>query len=194
MLHWLFWQLYQLYLSGRDKPKDLAKWLREKRKLVIFHELLFLAAFLLWAVVRGANPEISGTEKPMELAFINAIYQSPDFPPNDPWLSGYSISYYYFGYILVAGIMKLIGTVSGTAFNLAVALVFGLAASTSSGILYNLLLMREIHLGISISPKRLRRVLLLSLLAPLFILVCQQCRRLIGSTAFKGDILEYDCG
>ena len=54
------------------------------------------------AFVRAANPEILGTEKPMELAFINAILRSPAFPPHDPWLSGYAISYYYFGYVLVA--------------------------------------------------------------------------------------------
>ncbi len=43
----------------------------------------------------------------MELAFINAILRSPAFPPHDPWLSGYAISYYYFGYVLVAMIARL---------------------------------------------------------------------------------------
>ncbi len=75
----------------------------------------------------------------MELAFINAILHSPTFPPNDPWLSGYSISYYYFGYVIVAMIIKLSGVISGVGFNLAVALWFGLTAITAYGLLFNLI-------------------------------------------------------
>ena len=81
-------------------------------------EALFLLAFAAWAFVRAANPEAVGTEKPMELAFINAILRSPAFPPHDPWLSGYAISYYYFGYVLVAMLAKTGGTSGGVAFNL----------------------------------------------------------------------------
>ena len=56
----------------------------------------------LWSVFKAYNPEIAYTEKPMEMAFLNAILRSDRFPPLDPWLSGFSISYYYFGYLLVA--------------------------------------------------------------------------------------------
>ena len=61
------------------------------------------------AFVRANNPEIStaGGEKWMETAFINAILHSPMFPPHDPWLSGYAISYYYFGYVMTAMLAKL---------------------------------------------------------------------------------------
>ncbi len=56
------------------------------------------------AFVRANNPEVTtaGGEKWMEVAFINAIMHSPTFPPHDPWLSGYAISYYYFGYVMAA--------------------------------------------------------------------------------------------
>ncbi len=119
----------------------------------------------------GANPEIVGTEKTDGSCFINGIYQSPSFPPNDPWLSGYAISYYYFGYLIVAALMHLLGTASGTAFNLAVALTFALTAATSSGLLINLLLQKAQDLSQNIDRKKLRRILLVSLLAPLFILI-----------------------
>ena len=89
---------------------EVRTWLKEHRRVLVFQEIVFFSAFLIWAIVRGANPEIIGTEKPMELAFINGIYQSPSFPPNDPWLSGYAISYYYFGYLIVAALMHLLGT------------------------------------------------------------------------------------
>ncbi len=52
-------------------------WIRHNIKLILVVELLFLFAFLGMAAVRAANPDIVGTEKPMELAFINAILNSP---------------------------------------------------------------------------------------------------------------------
>jgi uncharacterized membrane protein len=106
---------YALRKAGLDR---LRAWFQENRQVVWVVEVLFLVAFAGWAFVRSTNPEIAGTEKPMELAFINAILRSPTFPPHDPWLSGYSISYYYFGYVLVAMLAKLTAVPGGVAFNL----------------------------------------------------------------------------
>ncbi len=117
----------------------LRAWLASHKSLVLTTEFLFLAAFAFLAFVRASNPDATGTEKPMELAFINGILRSPTFPPNDPWLSGWSISYYHFGYIMTAMLAKLIGTSGNVAFNLMSALVFALAAVGSYGVLYNLL-------------------------------------------------------
>ncbi len=122
---------------------EIKAWFGAQRRLVWTVEILFLLAFAGWAVVRAANPEIVGTEKPMELAFINSILRSPTLPPHDPWLSGYAISYYYFGYVLVAMLARLAGTLGGVAFNLGGALVFALSAIGSYGLLYNLLALRE---------------------------------------------------
>lgn len=117
----------------------LFSWMRANRVLVLTVELLFLAAFAFMAFVRANNPENIGTEKPMELAFINAILRSPSFPPNDPWLSGYAISYYYFGYVMAAMLAKWTFTSGSVAFNLMLALVFALSAIGAFGLLYNLL-------------------------------------------------------
>jgi YYY domain-containing protein len=118
---------------------EISRWWRENRAQVLVVEILFFAAFAGLAAVRAANPEIAGTEKPMELAFINAILRSPAFPPHDPWLSGYAISYYYFGYVLVAMLAMLTGVPGSVAFNLGVSLVFALSAVGAYGIVYNLL-------------------------------------------------------
>jgi len=118
---------------------EIRTWLRRQRRLVLTAEALFLIAFLGWAIIRSANPEINGTEKPMELAFINSLLRSPTLPPNDAWLSGYSISYYYFGYVMVSMLARLTATSGGVAFNLGLSLVFALSAIGSYGLLYNLL-------------------------------------------------------
>ncbi len=146
---------------GRSTWRDVLDWLKEHRSTVLIMETLFLVAFLVWAFVRANNPEIVNTEKPMELAFLNAILHSDSFPPHDPWLSGYAISYYYFGYILMALLTRLTGVASGVAFNLANSLWFALVALGTYSLAYNFIARR--------TPGRVKR--LSPLLAPLFVLI-----------------------
>jgi YYY domain-containing protein len=142
---------------------EMRAWLREHRSLVFAVEGLFLLAFAFMLVVRLANPEIEHTEQPMELAFINAILRSPGMPPHDPWLSGYSISYYYFGYLLTAMLAKLSGVIGSVAFNLSFVTVFASAAAGAYGLAYNLLSIYR--------PAARRSALWFAALAPLFVLV-----------------------
>ncbi|HZJ22822.1 MAG TPA: DUF2298 domain-containing protein, partial [Anaerolineales bacterium] len=121
------------------KKSEIINWIRENRRGIITTEILFLLAFGAMATFRAANPEIVGTEKPMELMFISGIMNSPTFPPRDLWLSGYSISYYYFGYVMTSMLALFTGVPATMAFNLMIALIFGLSAVGAYGILYNLL-------------------------------------------------------
>jgi YYY domain-containing protein len=156
----------------------LNSWFRSHRGYIVWVELLFLLAFAGWAFVRSANPDIFGTEKPMEVAFINAILRSETFPPHDPWLSGYAISYYYFGYVLVAMLAKLSAVLGSVAFNLALALVFALTAVGSFGLVYNLLAARSAAAELKGNPDRPgdemdrpRPNPALALFGPLFVLI-----------------------
>ncbi|MBW7919815.1 MAG: hypothetical protein H3C52_11000 [Anaerolineales bacterium] len=168
---------------------DLRSWLSSHKPLVIATELLFLVSFAFLAFVRACNPEAVGTEKPMELAFINAILRSPTFPPNDPWMSGYSISYYHFGYIMAAMLARVTATSGNLAFNLMSALVFALAAVGSYGILYNLLAAytgRRVHAYTSTQvdtpdtdQSPITNYHLLALLAPLFLLILSNLEGLL---------------
>jgi len=111
---------------------------REQWRLILATEVLFAVAFLALAGLRAYNPEIAGTEKPMDFAFLNGILRSRRFPPLDPWMSGYTISYYYFGYLLMAMLTRLTGTLPGVAFNLSIATVFALTAGSACSLVYNL--------------------------------------------------------
>jgi YYY domain-containing protein len=119
--------------------QSIKSWASENRWFVLFVEAAFILLFGFFAFMRAAYPEITGTEKPMELAFINSILRSDSFPPADPWLSGYGISYYYFGYVMVAGIIKLTNTISGVGFNLAVSLWFAIACLGAFSLAGNIL-------------------------------------------------------
>jgi len=121
------------------QKQEIGLWVRTHKKTIFTAEVIFLLAFIIWTLMRAASPDIAGTEKPMEMAFINAILRSDTFPPFDPWLSGYAISYYYFGYVMVALMIKVTGIMPSVAFNLAIALWFAMTAMGANSILYALL-------------------------------------------------------
>jgi len=160
-------------LVNRQYPSgtmsSIVSWLKSNLRLIITVETLFFLAFAAWAFVRASNPniEIMGGEKTMELAFINAILRSPTFPPHDPWLSGYAISYYYFGYVMTAMLARATGTLGSVAHNLMSALIFALSFIGAYGILYNLLALWRNHQS-SIANRK--SSVSLPLLGPLFLL------------------------
>jgi len=108
--------------------------------LVFITEILFLAVFVLYARFRMYQPDIVGTEKFMDFAFMNSIARADKMPPYDPWMygNGLHISYYYFGYLMMAIMFKLTGVMHAVGYNLALSYTVSLAALGVFGILYNL--------------------------------------------------------
>ena len=108
---------------------EIAGFVRREWRLALATEGVFLAVFALWAVMRAGMPGIGHTEQPMDFAFLNASMMAPSFPPEDPWLSGHSISYYYFGY-LTMGLPGVLGGIpSGVVYNLSLALLPAMAVT-----------------------------------------------------------------
>lgn len=124
-------------LRGRGNDSVIT-WLRTHWRYVLVVEIVFGMAMLAFAYFRAFNPEISGTEKPMEFMFLNSILQSDTFPPHDAWLSGFAISYYYLGYVIVAALAKLGNIPSEYAFNMGLIMTYALAAVSAFGLIFNL--------------------------------------------------------
>lgn len=97
-------------------------------------EILFTVAFFGWSLLRSFSPDAWNTEKPMDIAFVNAIGRSDSFPPHDPWQSGSDINYYYYGHYLVAFLVRLTGIQSEVAYNLGVALFYALVVTSVYGV------------------------------------------------------------
>jgi YYY domain-containing protein len=114
-------------------------WWRENRTVIIVAEILFIALFVGMTIYRAHQNELRSTEKPMDLAFMNAIQRSPDFPPDDPWLSDYSISYYYMGYAMGAMVSTSADLPVTIGYNLNLASLFALAGVAVFGVVYNLI-------------------------------------------------------
>ena len=116
----------------------LTKFIQTQRGYIVASEIVFAGAFGLMAWVRSFTPEVVDTEKFMDVAFLSSIWRAPHLPPPDPWLSGETINYYYFGHYLMALLAKALGTQPGTAFNLAIALIFALTTVVVFGLATNI--------------------------------------------------------
>jgi YYY domain-containing protein len=150
---------------------SLPDWLRQNWRYILLTELLFLLIFGLWVWVRAQHPAIEATEKPMEFAFLNAASFSPTYPPLDPWLSGFAISYYYFGYVMTSVVARLAAVPEFVAFNLGVAWIVAGTAVGSFGLVYNLIVVKDFTTKACLKAQRTlrRKAVLFGLLAALAI-------------------------
>ncbi len=126
------------HAAAQAASPSLATFLRSSWRYVVLSEAIFIGGFLFYVWLRSYNPQILGTEKPMEIGFLSAATRDTTLPPRDPWLSGYVINYYYLGFVLVAALAKVTAISSSIAFNLGLATVFAMALSGGSGIMANL--------------------------------------------------------
>ncbi|HWQ11984.1 MAG TPA: DUF2298 domain-containing protein, partial [Roseiflexaceae bacterium] len=125
----------------RAGVRATAALIRARWRTLAGAEALFLAALLfgLWLRWNGAaGPAISGTEKPMDLALLQAALRDPTYPPADLWFAGEPVNYYYLGYVPFAALTLLAGVSVGAAFNLSVATLLALTALMVAGLVATL--------------------------------------------------------
>lgn len=100
---------------------------------ILFAEIIFLGMFLFWSYLRGCNPSAYGTEKFMDFGFMKIMERSDYMPPQDLWLAGEDLNYYYVGQFVATFLSKLSGIGVEYGYNLALmtiaALGFALAYS-----------------------------------------------------------------
>ena len=128
---------------GWLKREEIKRFVRRRWRLILITEGLFALLYVVWLGVRLVQPDLwhpyVGGEKPMDFAYLNAVIKTTWFPPYNPWLSGNYINYYYFGFVIVGTLTKLMGTVPSTAYNLMVPLLYALTGVGAFSVAYNLM-------------------------------------------------------
>jgi len=114
--------------AGLAQRAALAAWLRDGgRAQMLRADGLWTVGFLFFVLQRWMAPDIFGAEKYMDFAFLNALLRADTMPPYDPWMSGETINYYYFGYLMFANLIRLAPLPETISYNFCVATVGGLA-------------------------------------------------------------------
>ena len=116
------------------RRRRLPLWDRLTRRCFLWSEAIALVAFAAMALLVAYSPDVWQTEKPMDMAFINAAGNADSFPPEDPWMAGENLNYYYLGHLMAAGLVKLSGVAPDVGYNLAVAAFFALSAVAAFGL------------------------------------------------------------
>jgi YYY domain-containing protein len=172
------------------RDRSIIPFLRQNWPLILFYELLFAIALLVGAVLRIYAPwggvAIGHTEQPMDFALLNGIIQSRALPPQDPWLSGFGINYYYLGYFQAAVQTVLSGLPSSITFNLNLATLFALAVTGSFSLGYNLTRATD--------PAGRQRAILVGTLAALFAVLLGNQMGTLQVLSGSNQIAPLDAG
>lgn len=143
----LTWVVYGIVLAagaglGYRRRATLGRELHEHWKAWLAIEAAFLAAFIVFLLLRAFNPDLwynpQGGEKPMEIAYLTAISRSTILPPYDPWFAGGTMNYYYMGWFFLAVPIRALKILPEIAFNLGIPTFAALDAAVAFSVIFNL--------------------------------------------------------
>ena len=137
------------YIAYRNLD-DIREFVRREWRMLVIAEVVFLVFFIGWTLFRSYDPFINHTEQPMDLALLSASINSQAGQPEDPWLRGESISYYYFGYWMMGTLSQIAAVPSNIAYNLAMALIPAMSAMGIFGVVVNIVRMDKARLNYAI--------------------------------------------
>ena len=137
-----------VYIAYRNFD-DLRDFVKREWRTIVIAEAIFLVFFIGWTLFRSYDPFINHTEQPMDLALLSASINSQVGHPEDPWLRGEPISYYYFGYWMMGALSQISAIQSHISYNLALALIPAMSAMGIFGIVFNMVRMDKARRGVA---------------------------------------------
>ncbi len=127
-----------VWYAWRHLP-ELRELLARERVTILAAEGIFLLFFIGWTLFRAYDPAIDHTEQPMDLMLLNASIETHTGAPEDLWLRGEPVRYYYFGYWMMGAITQISGVPSNVSYNLAMASIPALAAAAVFGLVASII-------------------------------------------------------
>lgn len=133
----LFWW------QGQKLAKQLTIFFRTRWQIVLLSQLAFVVAFFVIIGLRRYLPDIRYSEKFFDYSIYTGILESQTIPPDDTWLAGYKINYYYFGQFMMAYLTHLTRIEPWVVYNLFLATIYAMLASGALGLGYALFRKRK---------------------------------------------------
>ena len=103
---------------------------------MLSREVIFAGAFFFFCYVKCFNPDAYGTERMMDYGFMQSIFRTEYFPPEDFWFAGESLNYYYFGQYFMTFLTKLSFNSVSYGYNLALSCCFAFCVSFSFSLVF----------------------------------------------------------
>ncbi len=120
-----------------DKDKEI-KVTGSNISHILLAEGIFSVLFVMWLFLKSFNPNAHGTtEKLMDYGFMVAMFKSDYMPPEDMWLAGKPINYYYIGQFYATYLSKLCGCGVEYGYNLMLMMISAMGFSLPASIVYN---------------------------------------------------------
>jgi uncharacterized membrane protein/sugar lactone lactonase YvrE len=129
---WISHTVYRYHRSA------IHKHFKERWWSIAGYEILFLTVFCIFGLLKSYNPDIYWSESSMDFGFLNAVVRAETFPPEDPWIQGQGINYYYYGQYLAGYMTKLTGVEPHYGYNLFFITIPALVALSIAAILLGL--------------------------------------------------------
>ena len=122
-------------------------WLFKNRKKITYKFiydvfkffLILIITHVLFLAIRGFNGDLIGTEKLMDHMMLSSAYFSNNGMVPDLWFSGYENPYYYFGYWIYGGIIRLTNTSIIYGYNISLSTTFSLSLIASWAISFQVI-------------------------------------------------------
>ncbi len=166
-----------LKLLNKEFRREIINFIISKKTQILLFEFIFLSVFFFFVLLRMYDNNAVGTERPMDSMMLNSVFNSYYNPPNDLWMSGNKISYYYFGYWIFAGFYSIIFFDTNNLYNLSFGLIPALSSAAALSFISNFLYITKNNKLKFIKP------IFVSIITPFF---------LVFSSNFYGFVLLLD--
>ena len=166
-----------LKLLNKEFRREIINFIISKKTQILLFEFIFLSVFFFFVLLRMYDNNAVGTERPMDSMMLNSVFNSYYNPPNDLWMSGNKISYYYFGYWIFAGLYSIIFFDTNNFYNLSFGLIPALSSAAALSFISNFLYITKNNKLKFIKP------IFVAIITPFF---------LVFSSNFYGFVLLLD--
>lgn len=88
---------------------------------VMTYNSVFILVVWIFTFLNSFHPEVFWGEKAMDFNLLNFLARNEQFPPQDPWMWGKPLKYYYFGYFMFGKFGNSVGLTGEVSYHMALA-------------------------------------------------------------------------